>query len=99
MRLGWTEILVVLGVILIFFGGKRLPDLGRSLGKALRGFKDGVDGKDPEGTASASAAASASPEDSLTAPALSHQSQDAAQQPPTPSPSSSSAEQQPPPNS
>ena len=60
MRLGWTEILVVLGVILIFFGGKRLPDLGRSLGKALRGFKDGVDGKDAaEDTAAAALAAKA----------------------------------------
>ena len=38
---GMPEILVILLVILLFFGAKRLPDLARSLGKSLREFKKG----------------------------------------------------------
>ena len=37
--------LVVLGVIVLIFGGKRLPELGSSLGKALRSFKNATEGK------------------------------------------------------
>jgi sec-independent protein translocase protein TatA len=55
----WTpgplEIALILFVVLIIFGPKRLPDLGRSLGRGMREFKDSVTGKDkdelPEGTA------------------------------------------------
>lgn len=46
MRLGWLELLVILGVILLFFGPTRLPGLGKSLGSAIRGFKRGVSGQD-----------------------------------------------------
>lgn len=41
MNIGWTEILVILLIILLLFGAKRLPDLARSLGKSLREFKKG----------------------------------------------------------
>ena len=48
----WTpgplEIVVVLVVVLVIFGPKRLPDLGRSLGTGMREFKDSVTGKDKE---------------------------------------------------
>lgn len=40
---GW-EIVVVLVIVLIIFGPKRLPDLGRSLGSGMREFKDSVTG-------------------------------------------------------
>ena len=40
------ELIVILLVVLIVFGPKRLPDLGQSLGQAMRGFKDSVSGKD-----------------------------------------------------
>jgi sec-independent protein translocase protein TatA len=40
---GMPEILVILFVILLLFGAKRLPDLARSLGKSLREFKKGRD--------------------------------------------------------
>ncbi|MDD5484368.1 MAG: twin-arginine translocase TatA/TatE family subunit [Kiritimatiellae bacterium] len=43
MNIGWTEILVILLIILLLFGAKRLPDLARSLGKSLREFKKGRD--------------------------------------------------------
>lgn len=39
--LGWLEILVILLVILLLFGARRLPDLARSLGRALSEFKKG----------------------------------------------------------
>lgn len=38
--LGGGEILLILGVILIFFGAKRIPELARGLGQGLREFKD-----------------------------------------------------------
>lgn len=38
------HLLLVLIVVLIFFGPGRLPGLGNSLGKAIRGFKEGIDG-------------------------------------------------------
>ena len=38
------EIIIVLVIVLIIFGPKRLPDLGRSLGSGLREFKDSVTG-------------------------------------------------------
>ncbi len=40
MRIGLPEMLVILAILLLVFGANRLPDLGRSLGKAIRGFKD-----------------------------------------------------------
>jgi sec-independent protein translocase protein TatA len=48
----WTpgplEIIVILVIVLIVFGPKRLPDLGRSLGRGMREFKDSVTGKDKD---------------------------------------------------
>ncbi|MDD5678081.1 MAG: twin-arginine translocase TatA/TatE family subunit [Kiritimatiellae bacterium] len=41
MNIGWPEILLILLVVLLLFGAKRLPDLARSLGKSLREFKKG----------------------------------------------------------
>ena len=45
---GPLEIIIVLVIVLLVFGPKRLPDLGRSLGKGMREFKDSVTGKDKE---------------------------------------------------
>lgn len=41
MRIGWPEIVVIVLVILLLFGAKRLPELMRSLGKSLSEFKKG----------------------------------------------------------
>jgi sec-independent protein translocase protein TatA len=46
--IGPLEIIIVLVVVLLLFGPKRLPDLGRSLGSGMREFKDSVTGKDKE---------------------------------------------------
>jgi len=43
MNVGPTELLVVLAIILVLFGGKKLPDLARSLGRSLGEFKKGRD--------------------------------------------------------
>jgi sec-independent protein translocase protein TatA len=41
-QLGPTEILIVLGIVLLLFGGKKLPELARGSGRALRIFKSEV---------------------------------------------------------
>jgi sec-independent protein translocase protein TatA len=46
--IGPLEIAVVLVIVLLIFGPKRLPDLGRSLGRGMREFKDSVTGKDDD---------------------------------------------------
>ena len=38
------EHVIILGIILLFFGPRRLPELGHTLGKALRNFKDAMSG-------------------------------------------------------
>ena len=45
---GPLELVIILVVVLVIFGPKRLPDLGRSLGKGMREFKDSVTGKDKD---------------------------------------------------
>lgn len=44
--LGLPELLVILVIILLVFGASRLGDIGSGLGKAIRGFRDSVAGKD-----------------------------------------------------
>lgn len=46
--LGLPHILILLVILLIFFGPSRLPALGQSIGKAIRGFKDGLNEIDAE---------------------------------------------------
>ena len=46
--LGWLEVGVILVAAVILFGPKRLPELGASLGKSLRGFKDELDASQEE---------------------------------------------------
>ena len=42
--LGTWEIILIVLVILLIFGGKKIPELMRGLGKGVRSFKDGVNG-------------------------------------------------------
>ncbi|MEO1146642.1 MAG: twin-arginine translocase TatA/TatE family subunit [Cyanobacteria bacterium J06638_20] len=44
--LGWPEVLVILGVAVLIFGPKRIPELGSALGKTLRGFKEEMNNPD-----------------------------------------------------
>ena len=46
--IGLPEVLVFLVVVLLLFGASRVPEIGRSMGKGMREFKDAVSGKDEE---------------------------------------------------
>lgn len=46
--LGFQEILLIALVVLLFFGGKKIPELMKGLGKGVRSFKDGMNGKDDD---------------------------------------------------
>ena len=45
---GFQEILLIALVVLLFFGGKKIPELMKGLGKGVRSFKEGVNGKDDD---------------------------------------------------
>ncbi len=45
-NIGPTELIIVLVIVLLIFGPKRLPGLGRQLGGGMREFKDSISGKD-----------------------------------------------------
>ena len=38
-KLGWPELLIILGIALVFFGPSKLGDLGKGLGQAIKNFK------------------------------------------------------------
>ena len=44
MGFGATEAIIVLGIAVLLFGGKKLPELGGALGKSLSNFKKGIKG-------------------------------------------------------
>lgn len=46
MGFSWQELVVVLLIVLVLFGPKKLPEIGSSLGKGIRGFKDSLNGMD-----------------------------------------------------
>jgi sec-independent protein translocase protein TatA len=44
--LGASELLVILAIVVVIFGGRRLPELGSGFGKAIKNFKAGMSGED-----------------------------------------------------
>lgn len=73
LGIGLPEILIVLVIVLVVFGPKRLPDLGRSLGSGMREFKDSITGgsKDEEEDGPSKLTASAAsdePDEAVTRP-------------------------------
>ena len=54
MRLGTGEIILIAVVVLLLFGGKKIPELMRGLGKGVKSFKDGMNGKEEEATTTSS---------------------------------------------
>ena len=45
---GPQELLIVLLIVIIIFGARKLPDLGKSLGEGIKNFKGSVSGKDKD---------------------------------------------------
>ena len=46
--IGTQELLLIALIVLLLFGGTQIPKLMRGLGKGVKSFKDGMDGKDEE---------------------------------------------------
>ena len=46
--IGIQEIIIIALIVLLFFGGKKIPELMKGLGKGVRSFKDGMSGIDAE---------------------------------------------------
>ena len=65
------HILILLLVVLLVFGAKRLPEIGRSLGDGMRGFKDSISGS-PAHTAGLEQSVSAAVAPIAPTPAASH---------------------------
>lgn len=49
--IGTQEILFIVLIVLLFFGGKKIPELMKGLGKGVRSFKDGMSGVESDVTA------------------------------------------------
>jgi len=47
-KFGVTEIVLILAVVLLLFGGKKIPELMRGIGKGVKSFKDGIKEEDPD---------------------------------------------------
>ncbi len=43
-NIGVTEIIIISLIVLLFFGGKKIPELMKGLGKGVKSFKEGVNG-------------------------------------------------------
>lgn len=48
LGLGMQEVLFIALIILLFFGGKKIPELMKGLGKGVKSFKDGMNGIEDE---------------------------------------------------
>jgi sec-independent protein translocase protein TatA len=58
VRVGFTELLVILAIVLLMFGSKKLPELADGMGKAIRNFKRGIQSEDEEDVTHSAAAPS-----------------------------------------
>lgn len=46
--IGMPELLVILLIVIVIFGARRLPELGKSLGQGIRSFRDSMSGKEKD---------------------------------------------------
>jgi sec-independent protein translocase protein TatA len=67
MPFAWWELVLILLVLLLVFGAKRLPEMGRSLGKGMREFKESVTGMDEDRAPRSSAELPAAPSEPTSA--------------------------------
>ena len=61
-----THLIVIAIVVLVLFGGKKLPELGKGLGEGLKGFKDGMKGVTDEMNKPADSSSTAAPKQGET---------------------------------
>jgi len=66
--IGWQGLVVILLILLLVFGPKRLPEMGRSLGRGMREFKDSITGNDADEDERTELAPTAETTDRTTAP-------------------------------
>ncbi|MCW2956834.1 MAG: Sec-independent protein translocase protein TatA, partial [Thermoleophilia bacterium] len=66
----WQELIVILLIVLVLFGPKRLPEIGSSLGKGIRGFKESVSGMVSDDKPTAATLTAASTSSTTTEPAV-----------------------------
>ena len=52
---GISELLLIFGVLLLLFGGKKLPELGGAIGESIKNFKKGIKGEEEQKTLQAKA--------------------------------------------
>ena len=48
MGLGWQEILILLLILVLLFGAKKLPEIGKGLGESIRNFKKAIKGEEDQ---------------------------------------------------
>ena len=48
LTIGTTEIIIILILVLLLFGGRKIPELMKGLGKGVKNFKDGMNGVDED---------------------------------------------------
>ncbi len=46
MRFGPWELIIILAIVLLIFGGRKIPDLARGLGEGIRNFRDSLKSSD-----------------------------------------------------
>jgi sec-independent protein translocase protein TatA len=46
--IGPWQVVIILAIVLLLFGGKKIPELMKGLGKGIKEFKDGMSGEDAE---------------------------------------------------
>jgi sec-independent protein translocase protein TatA len=76
--IGIPELIIVLVILLVIFGPKRLPGLGRSLGSGMREFKDSISGESKHEEDEERPALGAAPSTTPTTPTAAHAEQDEA---------------------
>ncbi len=47
-QFGWVELLIILGILILIFGAAKLPELGKAIGKTIRGFRESMSGEGEE---------------------------------------------------
>ncbi|HLR76994.1 MAG TPA: twin-arginine translocase TatA/TatE family subunit [Balneolaceae bacterium] len=61
MNIGWTEVLLIIAILVLLFGASKIPELARGVGEGISEFKDAVNNKEVEGDKSHNESTKANP--------------------------------------